>query len=668
MRKKDDRGEVMIKSTIKAEIQKAIIILVSISLIALGVVSCFLNYFSTQNTLKQSMLVTADLASQRVYYQLKATMNIVDVIGSIARLTNESVDVSVKKDLVTEYQNTYDWLSTDVINDQGISIFDSSVNVSQDEFFQKALKGESNISDPEYNEEGQLVVTVASPLWKDGLINTTVVGAVLATIDGKSLSDVVTAIKVSENGGAYMLSSNGLTIACDDYELVKTGSIAIEEAKTDRSMKKLAAIETRMINGEEGFATYSDDGVSTFIAFTPMDINGWSIAIEAPIFDFLSATITAIIITVLILAVALVIATTMARRIGHAIGAPVSECASRLQLLAEGDLDSGVPHLETKNETKILIDATETIVNQMHDIIGDTANMLHEMAGGNFTVETQIGVDAYVGSFKQIIISLNKLNEDLNLTLKDIQEASQQVESGSLQLAESAQSLAEGATDQASSIEELLATITEVNNDVKANQNATAEADGKAKTVAEEAQISHGKMFDLTEAMKKIQETSTQISHIIEGIEDIASQTNLLSLNASIEAARAGEAGRGFAVVADQIGKLAEQSAASATNTRELIEMSIQEVEAGGVMTQDTAGSLDKVMEGIESILASMNNVKYYSDKQAEEMHEIEEGVEQIAHVVENNSATAEETSATSEELSAQSESLNNLISQFRLS
>lgn len=658
----------MIKSTIKAEIQKAIIILVSISLIALGVVSCFLNYFSTQNTLKQSMLVTADLASQRVYYQLKATMNIVDVIGSIARLTNESVDVSVKKDLVTEYQNTYDWFSTDVINDQGISIFDPSVNVSQNEFFQKAIKGESNISDPEYNEEGQLVITVASPLWKDGLINTTVVGAVLATIDGKALSDVVTAIKVSENGGAYMLSRNGLTIACNDYELVETGSNAIQEAKTDRSMRKLAAIETRMINGEEGFATYSDDGVNTFIAFKPMDINGWSIAVEAPISDFLSATITSIIITVLILAVALVIAVTTARRIGHAIGAPVSECASRLQLLAEGDLDSDVPHLVTQNETKILIDATETIVNQMHDIIGDTANMLHEMADGNFTVETRIGADAYVGSFKQIIISLNKLNEDLKETLKDIQEASQQVESGSLQLAESAQSLAEGATDQASSIEELLATITEVNNDVKENQKATAEADGKAKTVAGEAQISHGKMFDLTEAMKKIQETSIQISHIIEGIEDIASQTNLLSLNASIEAARAGEAGRGFAVVADQIGKLAEQSAVSATNTRELIEMSIQEVEAGGVMTQDTAKSLDKVMEGIESILTSMNNVKHYSDKQAEEMHEIEEGVEQIAHVVENNSATAEETSATSEELSAQSESLNNLISQFRLS
>ena len=171
----------------------------------------------------------------------------------------------------------------------------------------------------------------------------------------------------------------------------------------------------------------------------------------------------------------------------------------------------------------------------------------------------------------------------------------------------------------------------------------------------------------LNSAMERINDTSKQIANIIAEIEDIASQTNLLSLNASIEAARAGEAGRGFAVVADQIGKLASDSANSAVNTKKLIENSISEIENGNEITLKATTAIESVIDGIKMLASSTKEISELSVSQAEAMKQLEQGVEQISEVIQSNSAAAEETSATSEELSAQSDNLEQLVRQFQL-
>ena len=174
-------------------------------------------------------------------------------------------------------------------------------------------------------------------------------------------------------------------------------------------------------------------------------------------------------------------------------------------------------------------------------------------------------------------------------------------------------------------------------------------------------------MTAMVDAMTRINETSKNIENIISEIEDIASQTNLLSLNASIEAARAGEAGRGFAVVADQIRQLAEQSTKSAVDTRELIEGSLEEIAEGNKAADKAAASIETVVEGIGKIAESSRSISEISKDQANAMDQAEQGVNQISEVVQSNSATAEESSATSQELSAQAISLDELISKFIL-
>ena len=248
-----------------------------------------------------------------------------------------------------------------------------------------------------------------------------------------------------------------------------------------------------------------------------------------------------------------------------------------------------------------------------------------------------------------------------------IRESADQVGLGSNQMAESGQALAEGATDQAASIEELLATVNNLAEQVEYNTRTAVSTSQKADDIGKQAVASNQHIMEMTEAMGKISAASMQIANIIQTIEEIADQTNLLSLNASIEAARAGEAGRGFAVVAGEIGHLANQSADAVEDTRKLIEAAVHEVEGGSRIAAETAEALQSVIEGIGEIVKAGEEVATNSNEQNGAMRQINLAIEQISEVVQSNSAAAEESSATSQELSAQAVELNDMIEMFTL-
>ncbi len=371
-----------------------------------------------------------------------------------------------------------------------------------------------------------------------------------------------------------------------------------------------------------------------------------------------------------IIAVVIVISVLFAGRLGTAIAKsiamPIMNLKERLATFAKGDLTSPFPEAETEDEIAEMVEVARDMAATLSFVISDEERLLGEMAKANYDIYSEDS-SRYTGDFEQIFLSMHELKKQMVATLQSIDEASTQVSAGSTNLAEASQSLAEGATEQAGAVQQMQATIMTITDNIVLAAEKAEESYQLARQYADEAEHSRGEMEMMVAAMGRINEASQKIGNIISEIEDIASQTNLLSLNASIEAARAGEAGRGFSVVADQIRQLAEQSSTAAVETRELIEGAIREVAEGNEAAERASASIKIVVEGIEQIASSSKTVSATSADQAVAMKQAEQGVNQISEVVQSNSATAEESSATSEELSAQAICLDELIGKFIL-
>ena len=652
--------------SIRMKIVACMLIAILTSLVIVGGISAWLNYTSTIDTLGQTMTEMADTAAERIEEELNAYKNIAYVTGCIPTLSDRTATVEEKRAVVENQALSHGLQRGNIIGLDGISILDGN-DYSDRAYVKSAMKGGTAVSEPLVSKiTGQLSIMVSAPIWEGGVPGKKVAGVVYFVPNETFLNDIVASLQVSPNGSAYILNNAGYTIAHKNMDNVKNRENTQEDAKTDKKLKDLAALEVRMTLGESGFGRYEYGGSRKFLAFSPIEgTEGWSLAINAPTKDFTQSTVNGIIITIILMVVFLAISSYMAYRLARQIGEPVKDCAQRLRLLAEGDLDTPVHEIHTGDETQILADSARTLVQGFRLMIQDMDEMLAEMSRGNLTADSKCE-EAYVGGYRGLLDSARKLSAQLSDTLRQINQSADQVSAGAEQVSAGAQALSQGATEQASAIEELAATINDISGKIIATADRAGDVHSQSSETGREVEQCNEQMLELVNAVRDIGESSSQIGKIIKTIEDIAFQTNTLALNAAVEAARAGTAGKGFAVVADEVRNLASKSAEASKSTSVLIEGSARSVEKGMKIADETAASLQKAVISTENTVKAVDKITEATAEQSQAVSQVTQGVDQISSVVQTNSATAEESAAASEELSGQAVILKELVGQFK--
>ena len=528
------------------------------------------------------------------------------------------------------------------------------------EYYTEAQESKKTVITEVYEDllSGAKVFSISQPLFA----NDRFIGIVLLDIDVNIFSSIQQEDSRFPSLYSDILDAHGNVMYSKNPELIGK---SVSESKSETEYRKM---QEEMEKGKIFHLAEKDQGgEEKRVYFIPTDVMGstWWIMLSVKQAELMAPVIRLIFVcTAFAFFAVMVLASTLYFLIKKSLK-PLEGMARVGKKVSKGDFSESISYLKD-DEIGQIGQGFKQVTENIREITSDLEEKLEELSKGNFRVDLE-DEEKYQGEYRPLIDSLRNIRSQLNGTILEIQKSASEVSSTSEQVSNGAQSLSQGATEQASSVEELSASMSEIADSIKVTTKKAEDAKGLSERVGEAVTVSTGKMEEMTRAMAEITEKSTEIEKIIKTIDDIAFQTNILSLNAAIEAARAGEAGKGFAVVADEVGNLAQKSAKAAQNTGLLIEETKDAVERGAKISRETGESLSTVVERAGKINAMIFEITKETERESEGMSQLTVGMEQISAVVQTNSATAEESAAASEELSGQAAILDDLVSKFQL-
>ena len=444
------------------------------------------------------------------------------------------------------------------------------------------------------------------------------------------------------------------------------GNIVTEELPIEIS-EEYADVISNVMSGQSGSTKISDNNKTYYVSYAPVALNGYSdswsvitlqeqdIAMQVTKrINNIGAAVTLVAIIIAILLIALITRT---------ITTPIKQCLNRLKQLAHGDLTTQVPAAAGHDETAQLLDTLNITIHNLNAMVQKITQYVKVIETGDFTQEID---GSFSGDFNVLTTSLSSFSAAIRMTLQNINQYCNALIVNINHLDAGARMLSDDTSNQASAIEQLSATLTDISEKVSANAENSRESSMQMGDVHQNVITSTTNLSALVDAMKTIETNSNEINGISRMIQMIASQTNLLSMNASVEASRAGEAGKGFAVVAAEIRRLAAQCTQAAQSTADLIEKTQQDIHDGISILNKTVDSME-VVSSVGAVASQhIQDISAATVEQAESITQITKAVEQISGVTQNNSANAAESAQISNQMKQQVMTLGETLNQYR--
>lgn len=632
--------------------------------VAFGAITIGLLYQTSYSSMERQVSMEAKSYGDFIGNAMERYKIAAQAIAENNAISDPSNSDLVRKQTLERLAKTYGFTKVVVTDQSGNT--EGGQNFRKTEGYQIAESGKVFVSDQytsAYNEKSDptKVLVIAAQISNSFQGN----GVVLCFLSMQTVNSILKDMSIGKSGFGFAVSKEGTTVADKNLKNVTDSINYMDLGKKDAAYADMAALTQNMAAKKTGGMAVNFGGSRDYAAYTPVSsMNGWSVAAVAVQSEMMGDLNTAIYITLGLILLFLLLSVIFADAIASPIVRPILSLVGRIETLAEGDLHTQVPQVQTRDEIQKLSGSFENTVNSLNGYILEISGVLNNMAQGNFTAQI---TQNYKGDFVAIKEALNTIVDSLNVLFQDIIDMSDQVANGARQVSEGSQTLSQGAAEQAETIEELSASLNTIAQKVAKSAKNASVASGLSEHAMEEVARGNEQMGRMVAAMSRIDESSGKIEKIIKTIQDIAFQTNILALNAAVEAARAGEAGKGFSVVADEVRNLANKSAEAVKVTASLIADTVQAVSEGRKDADLTAKSLQSIIEVVRKMAAQVRQITSTAEEEAHAMEQVNQSVGQISNVVRTTSATAQESAAASSELDGLAQSLKEVLGTLEL-
>lgn len=640
-----------------------ILIIVVVAFIGVAVSFTFINQTKAQiNELVSTNGQTSVVSMNEYIKSLEKEISSIAASGSItsSKLTQEDRQKNIKAifDVREDLSSLYTLDSSyTAVNDAASE--DIGENYKEEYWATEGMNSDGFFIDaPGYDEwTDNITMTVTYRVKKDGFD-----GIICMDVHYDVIDDMINRDQFGEDGYSMIVAADGRLVAYPDTKAVSEGKNYKDVLEGKDEFKN--AIE-KSIAGNMGLIKDVDyNGEKQLFYYDTIDSTNWTLVSVLKNSHYNQTLYRELITIIIIGVISIIVAGIVSLILSKRIAGPIGVMSKRMKLFADGDLHTPMPDIKSNNEIGVLYDSLKDSIDSLSSYVSDISGTLGSMADGDINIAVNM---EYVGDFAPIKKSLNEILDSLNNVLGVIVRSAKEVDLMSEQMAASAEELSSNTIEKAATTDELDVTFKNIKDSLNATAENTANALERASTVQSQISLSSDEINAMRQSMADISESADSIGNIIKSIDDIAFQTNILSLNAAVEAARAGESGKGFGVVADEVRELANKSAESAKESESLINNSLRAVERGESTAENSWVQINQAQALVEEVANLIKEIQETSAKQALGATDIYQGISQLNGIIQNDSAMSEQNASQSQELSMVASELEHRLSFFTL-